>query len=134
MRQFSPQFEIINKIKSIVKKTGNLLGATNQGITSAIARKIQRTAYEVSRHKEKDAYTPPYLWIAEELQSKDIQIFKAAVSYLANIAVNEHKYTQEIITILKHNGNSDIIEKDEYIRNKVQWIKNMVQQKKENNL
>lgn len=130
MRQFSAQFEIINKIKSIVKKTGSFLGQTNQGITSAIAQKIQRTAYEVSRQKEKDSYTPPYLWIAEELQSKDMQIFKASVNYLANIAVNEERYTQDIISILKQNCNSDILEKDEYVRNKIKWIQNANQQKK----
>lgn len=124
MVQFTSQFAIINKIKSVVKKTGGLFSSGNNGITAAIARKIQKTAYDVSRVPEKDTYTPPYMWIAEELQASDPQIFKASVFCLANIAVNETRYKNDIQTLLKKNLDvyKDDKERTEYIREKMEYI------------
>ena len=124
MPQFTTQFAIINKIKSIVKKTGGLFTPSNNGITTAIARKIQRTSYEVTKRQEKDSFTPPYLWIAEELQSNDAQIFKASVYYLANIAINEPRYTDAILDILGKNIDSVKNDKDkiDYIKEKIDYI------------
>ncbi len=122
MTQFTSQFAIINKIKSIVKKTGGLFTPKDNGITTAIARKIQKTAYDVSRLHEKDAYTAPYLWIAEELQSKDIQIFKASVFYLAEIALSQPRYADHILEILKKNQSSVPGEQAAYIRDKIAFI------------
>ena len=67
MNQFSPQFAIISKLKKIVTKTSTMLkGDKTAGITEAIARKIQKGAYEAEFRKDKESKTPPYLTIAEQ--------------------------------------------------------------------
>ena len=92
MNQFSPQFAIISKLKKIVTKTSTMLkGDKTAGITEAIARKIQKGAYEAEFRKDKESKTPPYLTIAEQLQSNDSQIYRASVYALRNIAKNEEK-------------------------------------------
>ena len=98
---YSSQFAIINKIKNIVRKTGRLLkNEATSGISEAIARKIQKSACDVMRNPNREQLTPPYIVIAEQLQSQDPTIFRAAVFYLSAIAVNEPKTTDNIIEIL----------------------------------
>lgn len=126
MTQYSSQFAIIDKIKSIVKKTGHFfVPERNSGISEAIARKIQRSAYEVSKLPEKDVFTPPYLWIAEQLQSKDNQIFRGAVYYLADIAVNEAGHTDAILEILnKYASAAELLkEQTDYVKTKIAYVK-----------
>lgn len=101
MPQFSKQFAIVNKLKSLVKRTGMMFTSKpDLGITEEIAKKIQKSAYDLSHHKRKDSYTPPYLMIAEQLQVEDEQIFKAAVFNLSLIAINEPKNAPAILDIL----------------------------------
>lgn len=133
MPQFSSQFAIIDKIKSIVKKTGSLFtGNSNSGITEAIAKKIQRGAYEISKQGKKDTYSQPYLTIAEQLQSNDRQICQAAVFYLADIAINEKKNSESIIEILNKYADNNELEKEQiaYVKDKIDYIK--TQQRKKN--
>ena len=67
MAQFSKQFAIVNKLKSLVKRTGQIfISKPDLGITEEIAKKIQKSAYDLSHHKGKDNYTPPYLVIADQ--------------------------------------------------------------------
>lgn len=101
MAQFSKQFAIVNKLKSLVKRTGMIfISKPDLGITEEIAKKIQKSAYDLSHRKGKDSYTPPYLMIAEQLQVEDEQIFKAAVFNLSLIAINEPKNAPAILDIL----------------------------------
>ncbi len=98
---YSSQFAIINKIKNLVRKTGRFFILDNNvGISEAIARKIQKSAYNVAHRPDTESLTPPYVIIAEQLQSKDAQIFRAAVFYLSAIAINEPKNTEAILEIL----------------------------------
>lgn len=132
MTQFTSQFAIINKIKNIVSRTGNLFRTEkNVGITEAIARKIQKSAYDALQEEEKETYTPPYYSIAEQLQSKNEQIFRGAVFYLHNIAVNEPKTTEDIIQILEKNLMSGKIDNQqaEYIKEKLKSIKAVANKK-----
>ncbi len=132
MSQPNSQFAIINKIKNIVRRTGHLFSANhNNGITEAIARKIQKSAYVVTHSKEEAAYTPPYLLIAEQLQSHDEQIFRGAVYYLSRIAVNEPKNRETIIDILGRcidNSKRDQTQLD-YIKSKIAEIRQAAAEK-----
>ncbi len=133
MSQLSSQFAIINKIKSIVSRTGNLFRSEkNVGITEAIARKIQKSAYDAMTAEEKDSYTPPYISIAEQLQSKNDQIFRGAVFYLHNIAINEPKNAKEIKEILEKtlSANKLTPQQMDYVKNKIANIKNFERKRK----
>ena len=123
---YSSQFAIINKIKNIVRKTGRLLkNEATSGISEAIARKIQKSACDVMRNPNREQLTPPYIVIAEQLQSQDPTIFRAAVFYLSAIAVNEPKTTDNIIEILNkcveksNNGKEQL----EYVKMKIAEIR-----------
>ena len=128
MNQFSQQFAIIEKIKGLVKKTGTTLFKTRKdtGISEDIAKKIQKSAYDLCHIREKDTLTPPYKIIAEQLQVEDDQIFRTAVFNMANIAMNEEKYAEDIIRILEtsaehHHRNK---EQADYVDGKINAIKN----------
>ena len=126
MNQLSSQFAIIDKIKNLVRKTGNIFkGDKTVGITEAIARKIQKGAYEAAQVVDKDSKTPPYKTIAEQLQSKDEQIYKASVYMLRNIAINEKKNRDEIIKVLEKSAekNKKNQELYDYTTKKINEIK-----------
>ena len=133
MNQLTQQFAIINRIKGLVKKTGSSFFRRRKdpGISENIARKIQKSAYDLSHLKQKDVVTPPYLDIAEQLQVDDDQIFRAAVSNLTNIAVNEERYAAEIIKQLENTLQlcNRTGEQLEYVRNKISVIKNTLRKK-----
>lgn len=126
MAQFSKQFAIINKLKSLVQKTGRMFNSKpDSGITEEIARKIQKSAYDLSHRKEKDSYTPPYLMIVDQLQVSDDQIFRAAVYNLSMIALNEDKNAAAIIEILEKciRDGEKSKEQNEYMKSKIEVIK-----------
>ena len=103
MAQTSRNFGIINKLKNIVRKTGHVFfrSGRDKGITEAIARKIQKSAYESLHTKRKETFTPPYKEIAEQLQVADDMIYKAAVFRLSRIAANEDRLAADILSILE---------------------------------
>ena len=121
------KFAIISKLKTLVKKTGHTIfrPSSEPSIPEDVARKIQTIAYEISKEKRNDSYTPPYLAIAEQLQVADSQIFRAAASTLTAIALNEPKQAGEILAAIKKNVFSDRLSKDqaEYIKSKIALIK-----------
>lgn len=104
MKQLAQQFNLIHKIKSLVKKTSSSFFKKHNdfGISEAIAKKIQVSAYDLSHAKNKHEITPPYLDIAEQLHVEDDQIFRAAVYNLTNIALNEARYAQPILEALEN--------------------------------
>ena len=74
---------------------------------------------------------PPYLLIAEQLQSHDEQIFRGAVYYLSRIAVNEPKNRETIIDILGRcidNSKRDQTQLD-YIKSKIAEIRQAAAEK-----
>ncbi len=127
MSNFAKQFAIIERLKSLVRKTPGFRRKTDHNqISEEVARKIQKNSYEQSHKKEKDSYTPPYKTIAEQLQVEDDQIFRAAVFNLANIGANSKKYASEIINILEKSLENELRteEQTQYVRDRVEFIKN----------
>lgn len=133
MNQLKQQFAIINKIKCLVKKTSSSFfkHRKNPGISEDIAKKIQKTAYDLSRKETKDVVSPPYLDIAEQLQADDDQIFRAAVYNMTDIAINEERYAAEIIKLLENTAYQchRTPKQLEYVNGKVNIIKNKLKSK-----
>ena len=133
MNQLKQQFAIINRIKCLVKKTGSSFFRRRKdpGISEDIAKKIQKSAYDLSHLKQKDIITPPYLDIAEQLQVDDDQIFRAAVYNLTNIAVNEERYAAEIIKALEETAFQCNRSGEQlyYVKSKINVIKNKLRNK-----
>ena len=121
------KFAIISKLKTLVKKTGHTIfhPSSTPDISQDAARKIQTAAYEISKEKRSDFYTPPYLAVAEQLQVADSQIFRAAVFTLTAIALNEPKQAGEILSAIEKNLFADRLSRDqtEYVRSKIALIK-----------
>lgn len=102
MNQYSKQFDVVKKIKAIVRLTGRAIRAHSRRneISEDIARKIQRSAYDFSQSHKLEEYTPPYKQIAKQLQVRDTQIYTAAVYCLAEIARQQVRYHDDIVKIL----------------------------------
>lgn len=134
MTQFSKQSAIINKIKSLVKSTYSWGKKKDDSqISESIARKIQKTSYELSHAKVKDTYTPPYKEIIEQLQVPDMQIFRGAVFNLTQVALNNEKYAKEIISALEKSldKREEHPEEVTYVTEKINDIKNFLKKKQQ---
>ena len=116
---------ILNKIKSLVAKTGRSIiwrsRPKDNEISEKIAQKIQKNSYDFSMLKRKDTFTPPYLSLSDQLQVDDDQIFRAAVYNMANIAVARGKYAADIVNIfnsyLQKDGMPEV--RRDYVRQKL---------------
>ena len=64
------------------------------------ASKSENEGAKANRRTHKKDYTPSYMLIARDLQSKHFQVFYAAVYYLCVIAVCKKEYKNDIIDIL----------------------------------
>lgn len=122
------KISILNKIKSLVRKTGHAVlwrGQTKENdISEKIAQKIQKNSYDISQRVAKDTFAPPYLELAEQLQVDEDQIFNAAVYNMTNIALVREKYRADILDIFKKFADDDSKsqEKREYVRKKMYQI------------
>lgn len=127
---------IINKIKSFVARTSRSIlwrGKPKENdISEKIAQRIQKNSYDLSLRQFKDAFTPPYLKLAEQLQVDDEQIFHAAVYNLANIAIVRTKYTEEIVHLLEkyRDDSAKPQELREYANRKINFIRERLGNKK----
>lgn len=123
MNQYAKQFDVIRKIRAIVRLTGRAIRGYSRRneISEDIARKIQRSAYDVAKSPKADEYTPPYKQIAKQLQVHDEQIYMAAVYSLAEIARQQAQYHDDILKTLtmqlKENSLPDTWK--EYIEQKI---------------
>lgn len=126
MTQLAQQFNLIHKIKSLVKKTSSSFFKKHNdfGISETIAKKIQVSAYDLSHSKDKLEVTPPYLDIVEQLHVEDDQIFKAAVYNLTNIALNETRYAQSILEAFENVSKQSYKTKEQldYLKAKINLI------------
>lgn len=124
---FSKQFAVIEKLKSLVKMTGGFRkkGSDKNQVTEDVAKKIQKSSYDKSHHEYADVFTPPYKTIAEQLQVSNDQIYEAAVFNLATIAINRKMYAKEIISLLETSmeDKKRTPEQKEYIQFKIGQIK-----------
>ena len=124
MLDFSKQFAIIDKLKSLTKITKSFgLKKDKNQITEEIAKKIQKNAYENVHALKEECYTPPYKQLAEQLQVKNEQIFKAAVFNLANIAINRKRYASEIIKEFEK-----VLEESELTPEQKQYLQSKLEQ------
>ena len=130
MARFSKQFALINKIKSLVKKTKiNVFKKTEEyDITEDAAKKIQKKAYELSHTQTVDGLTKPYIVIADQLQINDGQIYRAVVSTLSKIAINDAKSAKEIIGLIETSTTfaGKTKEQKDYVAAKISEIKKAV--------
>lgn len=127
MSQFNKQFAIIDKIKSLVKKTARPFQRSNgePPISEEIARKIQKNSYDLSHSKIKETFTPAYKIITEQLQVDDDQIFRGAVFNLMNIALTTEEYANDIVHVLEKAMNKELRTQEqlEYLKSKISVIK-----------
>lgn len=104
MSNFSKQFAIIDRIKSIVRGRNNDANkkvSDEKNISEKIACKIQNTAYEhLMAKNKKDCCTPTYIIVSEQLYVENNQIFCAAVYTLSQIAQSTKSYKKPILDIL----------------------------------
>lgn len=125
MVDFSKQFAVIAKLKSLVKfPKGFHRGEENQ-ISESVAKKIQKTSFDNSHRQQTDACTPPYKEIAEQLQVNNDQIFRAAVFNLTATALNRKQYTDSILSILEKTleDKNKTKEQLDYVRSKIMEIR-----------
>lgn len=129
MMDFSKQLAVIAKLKSLVKiPTGFRRHHEDENqISESIAKKIQKSSFEKTHQQQEDVYTPPYKIIAEQLQSSNDQIFRAAVFNLTNIALNRKQYSNDILLILEKTLEDKIRSKEqlEYVRIKIGQIRQL---------
>lgn len=132
MNNFSKQFAIISKIKSMVKGRGSSKSAPaskvkdNAGMPEKFANRIQDSAYRLCNTKHsKDVYTPPYKVLAEQLGVEDNQIYCAAVFSLVRIAQNESQHKEAILNILNksYQANKNNAEREKYLSHKIAELK-----------
>ena len=127
---------IINKIKSFVAKTSRSIlwrGKPKENdISEKIAQRIQKNSYDLSLRRFKDAFTPPYLKLAEQLQVEDDQIFRGAVYTLAISAIVRTKYAEDILRLLEKYRDDDSKPQElrEYANRKINFIRTGLGHKK----
>lgn len=127
MKALPKQFALISKIKNLVRKTrrGFWKRTDDHAVTDSMARKIQKTAFDLSQEKAREVFTPAYVIISDQLQVEDEQIFKAAVYNLARIAIANPQFSEEILAILntyKDKEEKTAFERD-YVKQKISEIR-----------
>lgn len=98
---------LTGKFSALLKNAGNkwFNRRPEKAISRRAAKKIQKTAYEDSLNLcfADDSFTPVYLEVARQLNDKNEQIVRAAVSVLYKTAVNTTAEDREkILKILRH--------------------------------
>lgn len=126
MSHYAKQFNVVRKIRAIARLTGRAIRARKRRneISEEFARKIQRSAYDISRTPKAEEYTPPYKSIAKQLQVRDLQIYKAAVYSLIEIAKQQAQYRDDIVKILSQQLKDQNVPFDirEYIDDKLSGL------------
>lgn len=117
--------KIIEKISSIVDKAGSLFIRHKLSMNESAARKIQKLVFEMRIAGKNGTYTPTYKKIAEQLNSKQDQIFESAVYHLVKIASSSKKFQNDILDILQKKADEPSlpIKRKEYIERKIIEIK-----------
>ena len=128
MAKIAKRLKIVEKIKKLVEKTGSTFLQKRRKtyhVSEATAKSIQKKDYDLRTKKQSNVVTPPYLLLADQLEVKDDQIFRASVFSLAKIAVNEKTSAPEIIVILEKHADSSTRTEDQrnYIISKIELIK-----------
>ncbi len=122
MAQYTKHSAVVNKIRAIVRLTGRALRhARRSDISADFARKIQKSAYDVSHKAKEETYTPPYKSIAKQLQVHDSHIYMAAVYNLVEIAKQQARYRDDIIKILSQQLKEAVLppESHDYLEQKL---------------
>ena len=121
MNKYAKHFNVVRKIKAIVRLTGRAIRHSKHDISADIACKIQRSAYDYSQQEKNEEYTPPYKSIAKQLQVGESNIYKAAIYNLVEIAKHQKRYREDIIKILTQQltNNAAPLDTREYLETKL---------------
>lgn len=105
--------KLVHKIKKLMAAAGNkILNKTNAAAVSVgAAKQIQRNTVVRAGDGEKSKITPPYLSIAEQLDSPQEQVFQGALHNLAKIALNHRHYRKDILGLLHRKAGDDALGK-----------------------
>ena len=124
MNKYAKHFNVVRKIKAIVRLTGRAIRHSRHEISADFARKIQRSAYDFSQQEKTEEYTPPYKSIAKQLQVGESNIYKAAVYNLVEIAKQQKNYREDIVKILTQQLKDNAAPQDsrEYLEHKLAKI------------
>lgn len=82
--------------------SGNDDGSLTEQISAKEAIEIQKKYIAHKCDATLPPNTPPYIEIAKQLFSEKNEVFIASVYYLERIAINETKYVEPIVELLKH--------------------------------
>lgn len=118
--------KLMQKISSMVVKTGKIFTHGRLSMNEKAARKIQKMAFDRRTQTKKTVCTPTYKKIAEQLDTKYGQIFEGAVFYLAKIAMLRKRNCSDILRILQEHAASSTLssERREYLEKKIEEIRN----------
>ena len=117
--------KLVQKISSIVAKTGSVFRRRKLSMNEAAARKYQKLIFENRKSDNSGVRTPTYKKIAEQLNSRYDQVFESAVYHLAKIAISTRRYRGEITAVLNDCAQNPALsaKRREYLNRKIAEIK-----------
>ncbi len=93
--------KIVQKISSIVAKTGRVFRHHKITMNETSAKRLQRMIFEARTAKKNGDCTPTYVKIAEQMKAPQNQVFNMAIYDLVKIANNSRRYKSEIIKTMQ---------------------------------
>lgn len=117
--------KLVQKISSIVARTGRAFRGRRLSMNEAAARRYQKLAFENRKTDNSGVRTPTYGKIAEQLDSRHDQVFESAVYHLVKIAVSAVRYQSEIKAMLNEYAQNPALsaKRKEYLDRKIAEIK-----------
>lgn len=117
--------KIVQKLTSIVAKTGKVFRHHKITMNETSAKRLQRMIFEARTAKKNGDCTPTYVKIAEQMVSPHHQIFNMAVYDLVKIANNSGRYKSQIVKIMREYAEAEgnPTERREIVMNKLSEIK-----------
>nr|QIM10385.1 hypothetical protein PlAlph_1390 [uncultured Alphaproteobacteria bacterium] len=117
--------KLVQKISSIVARTGDVFRRRKLSMNEAAARKYQKLIFEKRMAEDNSIRTPTYKKIAEQLDNRSDQVFESAVYHLSKIAVSAVRYRSEIKAILNEYAQNPALsaKRKEYLDRKIAEIK-----------
>lgn len=84
-----------------------------------------KSGFEVKTRRYKKDFTPSYVFMLKDLDSKEQQIFEATVYYLCTIAALKKEYQNDIIEVL-----NKALLKNKKHEDRAAYIQKMMEEKK----
>lgn len=117
--------KLVQKISSIVAKTGRAFRHRRLLMNEAAARRYQKLAFENRKTDTSGVRTPAYGIIAEQLDSRSDQVFESAVYHLVKIALSVKRRRSEIFAVLNDCAKNPALsaKRREYLERKIAELK-----------